>query len=149
MFLDLNLVAKFNTALLFEQWIEEAREQQVMEQFNTQPGILHSKLLQCDWIGYSALELAKLLNLQQHFAPLSKLRKRLKHGVKEELVFLTEVRHIGRVRARRLWRSNIRTIADLRKIDERDLGRILGEAVAAKVKAEIGQRKKEGRVQVE
>jgi helicase len=141
MFLDLNLVAKFNTALLFEQWIEEAREQQIIDEFNTQPGILHSKLLQCDWIGYSALELAKLLGLQQHFAPLSKLRKRLKHGVKEELVFLTEVRHIGRVRARRLWRSNIRTIADLRKVDERDLGRILGEAVAAKVKAEIGQKR--------
>ncbi len=140
MFFDLNLLRKFSTSLLFEQWIEEKREQQIMDEFNTQPGILHSKLLRCDWLCYATLELAKLLKLEQHYSSLAKLRKRLKHGVKEELVFLTEAKHIGRVRARRLFRANIRTIAALRKADERDLARILGQAVAAKIKAEIGQK---------
>ncbi len=138
MFFDLNLPRKFNTALLFEQWIEEASEQSLMQQFNTQPGILHSKLQRCDWLCYSALELAKLLRLEQHYMPLSKLRKRLKHGVREELIPLTEVRHIGRVRARRLWRSNIRTVSALRKVDKRDLARILGSAVSEKVRESIG-----------
>ncbi|MBN2067491.1 MAG: DEAD/DEAH box helicase [Candidatus Diapherotrites archaeon] len=142
MFFDLNLLRKFNTALLFSEWIEESREQEIMQLFNVQPGILHSKLQRCDWLSYSALELARLLGLEKHYSHLSRLRKRLKHGVKGELVFLTEVRHIGRVRARRLWKANVRSIADLRKIDLADLSRVLGSAVAEKIKAEIGQAKK-------
>jgi helicase len=139
MFFDLNLLRKFNTAMMIEHWIEEAREQTIMDQFKTQPGILHTKLSIGNWLCYSSLELARLLKMQQHFVPLSKLRKRLLHGVKEELVFLTEVKHIGRVRARLLWRSNVRSISQLKKIDKRDLGRILGEGIAKKVKADLGQ----------
>ena len=142
MFLDSHLVRKFNTALLFEQWIEEAREQSIMDDFGIQPGILHGKLRQCGWLCYSAIELAKLLRLERHFAPLAKLSKRLQHGVREELVFLTEVRHVGRVRARILWRANIRSVAELMRADVRDLGRILGQGAAEKIKAELGQKKR-------
>jgi len=139
MFFDLNLLRKFNTSLMLEQWIEEAREQTIMLDFKTAPGILHAKLSVCNWLCYSALELARLLKIERHYAPLSKLTKRLKHGVREELVFLTEVKYIGRVRARMLWRSKIRTIAGLKKADKRDLARILGQGTAAKVKAALGQ----------
>ena len=83
---------------------------------------------------------AKLLNLKMHFISLSKLRKRLKYGVKEELLPLIEVRGIGRARARRLWRSNVRSIADLKKIDKKDLSKIFGEGIAKKVKEAIGQK---------
>ncbi len=139
MFFDLNLLKKFNTSLMFEQWVRESREQILMDEFRTQPGILHAKLNICDWLCYSCLEIAKLLGMQNHFMPLSKLRKRLKHGVKEELLMLTEVRHIGRVRARRLWRSNIRSIAELKKADEKDLAKILGQGNAKQVKSALGQ----------
>jgi helicase len=140
MFFDLNLLKKFNTATMVEHWIEEAREQTIMVDFKTQPGILHAKLNVCDWLCYSCLELAKLLQLQQHFGPLSKLRKRLKYGVREELLFLTEVRYIGRVRARKLWRSNIRTVAQLKKANRADLAKILSPGIAAKVKQALGQK---------
>jgi len=140
MFFDLNLLKKLNTSLLLEQWIEEAREQSIMDDFKTQPGILRSKLGIADWLCYSALEIARLLELEMHYSPLSKLRKRLKHGIREELVFLTEVRHIGRARARMLWRGNIRTIAQLKKTDQKDLARILGFGIAKKVKAALGQK---------
>ena len=145
MFLDSHLVRKFNTALLFEQWIDEAREQLIMDDFGIQPGILHGKLRQCGWLCYSATELAKLLRMEQHYTPLAKLSKRLQHGVKEELVFLTEVRHVGRVRARMLWRANIRSVADLMRADVRDLGRILGQGAAEKIKSELGQKKRGSR----
>ncbi len=138
MYFDLNLLRKFQSALLLQQWIEETTEQKIMEQFNTQPGILHSKLRICDWLCYSALELAKLLSLEQHFPMLSKLRKRLKHGIREELINLCEVRFIGRVRARRLFRANIKTVAALKKTDERDLSRTLGTAIAAKIRQQFG-----------
>ena len=140
MFFDLNLLRKFNTTEMIGLWIDEAREQTIMDDFKTQPGILHAKLNRCDWLCYSALEIAKLLNLEMHFIALSKLRKRLKYGVKEELLCLTEVRGIGRARARRLYRSNVKSIADLKKIDKKDLSRILGEGVTKKTKEAIGQR---------
>ena len=139
MFLDMNLLKKFNTTLMVEQWVEESREQIIMDEFRTQPGIIRTKLAICDWLCYSSLELARLLNLERHCSALSKMRKRLKYGVKEELLFLTEVRYIGRVRARRLWRSNIRTIAALKKADQKDLARILGDGAAKQVKLALGQ----------
>jgi helicase len=145
MYFDLNLLRKFNSALLLQDWAEEKQEQQLLKEFGTQPGILRRKLQVCDWLVYSALELAKLLKARQHFAPLSKLRKRLRHGVREELINLCEVRYVGRVRARRLWRANIRTIADLKRTDAKDLGRVLGEGIAAKVKGQLGQAKRSQR----
>lgn len=141
MFFDLNLLKKFNTSLLLEAWIEESREQAIMDDFKTQPGIVHAKLNIADWLCYSAQEIVSLLKMERHYAPLARLRKRLKHGIREELVFLTEVRHIGRVRARRLWRSNVRTISQLKNTDEKDLARILGEGAARKVKHALGQGK--------
>ncbi len=139
MYFDLNLIRKFNSSLLLEEWLSEKSEQDLLHEFRTQPGTLHSKLLICDWLAYSSLELARLLNLELHYAALSKLRKRLKYGVKEELLILTEVRGIGRVRARRLWRANIRTIAALKKVDKKDLERILGVGVASQIKQQLGQ----------
>ncbi len=141
MFFDLNLLRKFNTALMLEQWIEESREQAIMLEFKTQPGILHAKLSICNWLCYSALQLARLLEMESHYSPLSKLKKRLKHGIREELIFLSEVKHIGRVRARRLWRYNVKTVAELKKIDKADLSRVLGEEIAKKVKLALGQGK--------
>ncbi len=140
MFFDLNLLKKFNTCLMLEQWIEESREQTIMDDFKTQPGILHAKLNRADWLCYSTLEIAKLLKMQRHYTGLSKLRKRLKHGIKEELIMLSEVRYIGRVRARKLWRNKIRTVAELKKTDVKDLSRLLGEGTARKVKQALGQK---------
>ncbi|HLD58017.1 MAG TPA: DEAD/DEAH box helicase [archaeon] len=138
-FFDFNLLKKFNSALLLESWVSEKPEQLLLDEFNVQPGILHSKLLICDWLAYSALEIAKLIMAEQHFSPLLKMRRRLKHGIKEELMALCEVRGIGRVRARRLFRANIKTIAELKKTDLKDLQRILGEKVAEKIKEALGQ----------
>ncbi|MDD5163975.1 MAG: DEAD/DEAH box helicase [Candidatus ainarchaeum sp.] len=138
-FFDSSLLPKFYSALLLEAWVNEKPEQLLLEEFNVQPGILHSKLNICDWLAYSAFELAKLIGAENHFVPISKIRRRLKHGIKEELIGLCEVRGIGRVRARRLWRSNVRSVSELKKVDLKDLQRILGEKVAEKIKEAIGQ----------
>lgn len=139
MFYDNHLLQKFNSTVLLNDWINEVTEQNIVKQFNTAPGLLRTKLLLCDWLSYAAAELAKLLELKTHLPPLNRLRKRLKHGVKAELVFLTELRGIGRVRARRLFNAGIRTISDVKKTDIKDLEKILPPAVAVKVKQELKQ----------
>ncbi|MFH1225195.1 MAG: DEAD/DEAH box helicase [Candidatus Diapherotrites archaeon] len=138
MYADNSLLNKFNSSLLLRDWLEEISEQDLLKEYNVQPGILHNKLQILDWLSYSAAELSRLLALETHAVPLGRLRKRLKYGIKEELLALVEVRGIGRVRARRLWRSNVRTVAELKKIDIADLGRILGPKVAQQIKAQVG-----------
>ncbi|MAG21914.1 MAG: hypothetical protein CL943_01230 [Candidatus Diapherotrites archaeon] len=140
MYFDLNLLRKFQSSLLLQSWVRETSEQEVMKEYNTQPGILHSKLRICDWLAYASLELARLLKEDKHIAPISKLRKRLKYGVKEELLNLCEVRYIGRVRARRLWRAKIKSVAQLKKTDAKDLGRILGPGTASQIKQQLSQK---------
>ncbi len=140
MFFDSSLLQKFNSSLVLQEWVNETSEEEMLKQFNIQPGFLFSKTKICDWLCYSAFELAKLLSLEHHLSAIARMRKRIQHGVKEELVILTEVRGIGRVRARKLFKSNVRTISDLKKIDIVDLKKILGEKVAESVKAAVGQK---------
>ena len=139
MFSDPALLRKFNSALVMNEWISETPEQQFMKKFNIQPGILHSKLSIMDWLCYSASELSKLSGLQHHMLPISKLRKRLKYGIREELVMLTELKGIGRVRARSLFSTGIKGIADVKKATLFALSRVLGEKTAKNIKEQLGQ----------
>ncbi|MCH7902239.1 DEAD/DEAH box helicase [archaeon] len=116
MFSDNDLLEKYWTSLMLNDWISEVREQEIVTTFKVQPGILRVKLRNADWLAYSALELAKILEMDQHFMHLNKVRKRLKNGIKEELVPLCELRGIGRVRARRLFNAGIKSIGDVKKV---------------------------------
>jgi helicase len=139
MYYDHDLLKKFNSALVLKEWVNETSEQQLLKESNIQPGVLFAKLRICDWLCYATVELTKLLELKHHLPPLSRMRKRLQHGVREELVLLTEVRGIGRVRARRLFKAKIKTITELKKVDVGDLKKILGDKTAVNVKAALGQ----------
>ncbi len=139
-FFDENMLDKFYSALMLEEWINEKSEQSIMETYNAQPGILYSKLQICDWLAYAASELAKLIDAEENAVKMRKLRKRLKHGVKEELLPLVELRYIGRVRARKLYRAGLKTISVIKKTDTKDLARIVGEKIALKIKAQLKQK---------
>ncbi|MEK6854159.1 MAG: helix-hairpin-helix domain-containing protein, partial [Nanoarchaeota archaeon] len=87
------------------------------------------------------LELSKILQLEEHFAPLNKIRKRLESGILEELIALCELRGIGRARARRLYNAGVKGIADVKRTDVKDLEKVLGQKVAVSVKAQLEMRK--------
>jgi len=137
MFTDNNILSKLWTSFLLKDWVEEVKEQELVDSFKVQPGILRAKLQNADWLAYSALELAKIISLQGHFSHLNKMRKRLKNGIKEELVMLCEIRGIGRIRARRLFNAGIKSIADMKKIDVKDLEKILSPKIAVSVKQQF------------
>jgi len=68
---------------------------------------------------------------------INKLRTRVRHGVKEELLKFVRLGGIGRVRARKLFIHGIKTIEQLRKIPLATLSFILGPKIAKKVKDQL------------
>ncbi len=141
MFSDNELLQKYWTSYMLKDWIEEVREQEIVDTYKVQPGILRAKLQNADWLAYSCLELSKILELQEHFAPLNKMRKRLQSGILEELIPICELRGIGRARGRRLYNAGVKGIADVKSTDIKDLEKVLGQKVAVSVKAQLDLKK--------
>lgn len=141
MFTDNEFLAKFYTSLMLRDWISEVREQEIVDTYKVQPGILRAKLQNADWLAYSCLELAKILSLEEHFSPLNKIRKRLQSGIREELIPLCELRGIGRARARRLYNAGVKGIVDVKSTDVKDLEKVLGQKMAVSVKRQLEMRK--------
>ena len=127
----------FKTSLMFRNWMNELGEDKILDSYGIAPGELYSKLRNAEWMLYSAKELAVLLNKTDVAKLFNKLRMRINHGVKEELLPLIRIRNIGRVRARLLWRNRIRSVRDLKKSSIKTLERILGPNIARKTKQEL------------
>ncbi len=141
MFSDNDILGKYWTSLMLNDWIGEVREQNIVDSFKVQPGILRAKLQNADWLAYSALELAKVLSLEEHFVHLNRIRKRLQSGIKDEHIPLCERRGIGRVRARRMFNAGVKSIADVKKTDVKDLEKILSPKIAVSVKQQLTMKK--------
>jgi helicase len=127
----------FKTSLMFNDWMNELGEDRILDKYGIAPGELYSKLLNAGWMLYSAKELAILLNKRDDAKIFNKLKMRIKHGVKEELLPLIRIKNIGRVRARLLWRNRIKSVRDLKKAPLNKLERILGPNIARMTKKEL------------
>ncbi len=136
-FEEYQFLKKFKTAKLMEAWISEKTDEEILEEFNVKPGTLRGIMSNAEWMAYSAKELCKVRELD--FSGLKKLRRRIKHGIKSELLPLAELKGIGRVRARKLFENQVKTVNGLKKTNSKDLARILGGKLAAKIKKQLGQ----------
>ncbi len=107
-------ISAFKTALMLEDWIEEAGEEEILEKYGARPGDLFSKIEIEDWLLYAISELARLLDNKTLEKEARKLRVRLKYGIKEELLQLVELKGIGRKYARRLYNNGFTSISKLK-----------------------------------
>ncbi len=128
-------VAAFSTALMLNDWMEELDENTLVKKFGTTPGALFAKLMNADWLIYSAVELAKASRKSAH--SLIDARVRLRYGIKEELLDLVRLEQIGRARARRLFNNGIRRVTDIRDNREKVM-MLLGPELAQKVFSQLG-----------
>ena len=106
------------TAMLFQEWMEEAGEDKLLEGFRVTPGELRVRLGNADWLLYSMQELGLLLGHMDTLKDLRKLRVRVSYGVREELLPLVRLKGVGRVRARVLHSSGLRSLEDLRRVPQ-------------------------------
>jgi helicase len=131
------LVSRVWTASILNDWISEVKEQAICDTYGIKPGFLMSMVENADWLVYSLHEIARILDIKEHLPRLKKLHKRIKKGIREELIHLCEFNGIGRVRARRLFNAGVKTISDVKKTDIKDLQKVLGEKTALKVKKQL------------
>ncbi len=122
---DPELLDKYKSAKLLNAWVNEATEQQIMESFGLPPGVVHARARNSEWLAYSLQELAYAMNRTRENAAAKRLTRRIKYGVKDELLDLCSIRGIGRVRARRLWRAGVKTSEDYRALNEKEKTRII------------------------
>ncbi len=132
------------TAELFNNWINEADEEVLLEKYDIRPGEVKVKLDNADWLLYSAQEIAKIMQLGNVLRELNKARLRLKHGAKEELLPLLKLEQVGRVRARKMFSQGIKDLGDIRKADFVVLSRILGKKIAENVLEQVGRKVSDG-----
>lgn len=126
-----SLEVYFNS-LILREWINEKKEQDLFDNFGLLPGMLFNKTKIIEWLSYATIELSKTLGESRHILPSKKLALRVKHGVKEELLPLVEIRGIGRARGRKLFRAGIKKPSDIKK-KTTEVEKILGKIVAKKV----------------
>ncbi|MDD9953598.1 MAG: helicase-related protein [Candidatus Woesearchaeota archaeon] len=136
------------TATVLEAWIHEVGEDILFEKHKITPGDLYVKKERAEWLLYSLIELSKLLGWQKKITELEKLRVRVMHGVKEEVLPLLRLKGVGRVRARKLFANKIRTIGDIKKTEFSSLRSLLGEKIAVSVKEQVGQKVQKEDLQV-
>jgi helicase len=123
-------IEKFFSAMMIEAWINEKKEQELFKEHGLAPGALFGKTQIIEWLAYSTIELAKVIKQERHLVPAQKLSKRVKYGVKEELLMLVELKGIGRVRARKLFSAGIKKPSEVKS------GILKVEAVLGKTVAE-------------
>lgn len=127
------------TALFLQAWVQETGEDELFNQYNVTPGELQVKKEVADWLLYSLIELAKLRKWHSMIAEFEKMRVRIEYGAREEILPLLRLKGIGRVRARKLFHNNIRSIDAVKQAELSTLKALIGEAVAMSIKEQLGQ----------
>lgn len=132
-----SFLSAVKTALMLQDWLREKGEDKLMEEYGETPGGLRSRKEIGDWLLYSMQELARLLNKKEKLKPIRKLRTRLKHGIKEELVPLVRLKGVGRVRSRKLWKAGFKSLSDLRSAPTARIKEVVGPKTGEKIKEQL------------
>jgi len=122
-------------------WIDEWREEQLLSRLGVEPGDMHRAVDNADWLLHALGELAKLYKVPEMVRQSEKLRRRVVSGVSEELVELTTLQGVGRVRARALYSAGYKTLEDVKEAPADRLATVdkIGTAVAKRIKEQVSK----------
>ncbi len=133
-------LSEVKTAKLIDDWISEVHENDIANAFRVGPGDIRNKMDMAEWLIHASVRLAELFN-REAVDQVVELRKRVRYGIRPELLELVKLRGIGRVRARALHDRGLKSIEDLRTTSYDRLKQIptIGEAIAKLIKNQLGQ----------
>ena len=137
-----SFIENMKNSLMMRAWISELDEEKIMEKYNIAPGGIRAKMQNADWLLYGAKEIIRTRKMDetgQLDKDLEKLRLRMQHGIKEELLNLISYDQIGRVRARKLYEHGIRDQEDIREVSFEKLKKLIGTKTGKKLKKQVGE----------
>lgn len=125
--------------LALQAWITESSELSLSDNLGIESGDMHRMTENADWLVYCLREISKHVERADLLEELGDLRKRIAYGIREELLDLVQVKGIGRIRSRILYKHGIKNLDDLRKIPVNKLAEIdkIGSTLADNIKTEL------------
>jgi helicase len=125
--------------LALQMWISESSETKLSKTLGIEGGDMHTMIEKTNWLCFCLREISKILERFDLVEEFDELRKRVVYGIREELLDLVRVKGIGRIRARVLFKNNIKNLDDLANIPVNKLAEIdkIGLTIANNIKAEL------------
>ncbi|MUM65532.1 DEAD/DEAH box helicase [Acidianus infernus] len=133
-----NYVSALKVAMIINDWIEEVDEDVILSRYGIGSGDLRSIIDTMDWLTYSGYNVAKVLDLKEHYESLYTLNLRVKDGVKEELLDLVKIQGVGRKRARILYNHGIKKPEDV-VMNVEKVKSLLGQKIGEKIAKEAAR----------
>lgn len=129
------------SVMALHAWVDEWREEQLLSRLGVEPGDMHRAVDNADWLLHALVELSKLFKVPEMVRQAEVLRRRVESGVSEELVELTTIQGVGRVRARALYTAGFKTLEDVKDAPAEKLAAVdkVGTAVARKIKDQVSR----------
>lgn len=136
---DLNEYDCSRSLLALYSWVQESNERKILENIGVEPGDMYRIVETSDWLLYSLYEIAKLFKRADLLQEIYVLRRRVRYGIKEELIPLVSLEGVGRVRARALHDAGFKDIKSLESASVERIAQVpkIGPILANKLKEQI------------
>ena len=123
------------TMWMMGRWIDEEKEETLCDDFNVGPGDIYRHVESTEWLLTAAGRIAELNHHKQMTFVIEDLRRRVRYGIKQELLELASLHGVGRIRARQLFNHGYRNIRDLHLANADQIGSIksIGKALARSI----------------
>ncbi len=148
--LDDDFLPAVKSAAVLNDWIEEVPERVISDKFGIGPGDLRNDVETAMWLVGAFAEISALFN-KDCARSVRPIEKRIKAGIKAELLPLVKIDNVGRVRGRALFTAGYTSPVGLRMAKEEELARIpkIGPKIARQIKEQLGQEKRQEVLDVE
>ncbi|PTD93894.1 extensin [archaeon SCG-AAA382B04] len=131
-------LSEIKTSMLLKDWISEKTNKQITQKFGVNQGDIRRHASTAEWLLHASAELSKATTNLYH-QKLRELQNRMKYGVKKQLLPLTKIKGIGRIRARKLYKKDYKSLSDLKTASKKELSKVesIGPKTAQKIKQEL------------
>ncbi len=132
-----NFLRGFRILITLWSWMEEVSEEKIRERFGVESGDLHRAVESTDWLLYSLSEVCKIVDKTSYLKQIDVLRRRMKYGIRTELLPLIVLEGVGRVRARALYKAGYKDLRMLKLAPVERIAEIdkIGFMLANKIKS--------------